>query len=449
MRIDTKHIGGWLLLWGALDLLCAMCCEIHADEAYYRLYGQFLDWGYFDHPPMVALMTALSALIVPYGTSLILKNLSVRLVTVLMHMATVYVVWRTIKPAAPANQPSVLKFLLIAASIPMFCAYGFMTTPDAPLLFFAALFYYAYRRLMNERVNELTSERVTVALLGISMAGMLYSKYMALLVILFAVIGNRRLLVNPKAWAAVGLAAVLMIPHLWWQYAHGFPSIVHQWGDRAVTYQAFFTLDYIPNQWAAFNPVVWVLMLWAGVRAVRSGDAYARSMGVTVWGFQLFFLLMTVRQHVEPHWTIVTAIPAIILLTEDWQQAADNSLFRWKGVRIALYSCVALVLAARIVLMLNVLPAQTGLAGKQAYYEELHRQAEGRPVIFGGSFQHASLYRFFYDDQAARVRQRGDRYNQFDLWHLENEWMGKPACIMRYGKVTMTDALTEEDLSDE
>ena len=93
--LDKKHIGIWLLVWGMLDLLCALFCEIHADEAYYRLYGQFLDWGYFDHPPMVGLMTAISATLIP-ATSLMLKNLSVRLVTVLMHVATVYIVWRTV-----------------------------------------------------------------------------------------------------------------------------------------------------------------------------------------------------------------------------------------------------------------------------------------------------------------------------------------------------------------
>ena len=59
MKGETR-IWPWLLVWGILDLLCALFCEIHADEAYYRLYGQFLSWGYFDHPPMVGLMTALS-----------------------------------------------------------------------------------------------------------------------------------------------------------------------------------------------------------------------------------------------------------------------------------------------------------------------------------------------------------------------------------------------------
>jgi len=431
---NNKRIGIWLLVWGLLDLLCALFCEIHADEAYYRLYGQFLDWGYFDHPPVVGLMTAISGALVP-ATSLVLKNLSVRLVTVLLHMATVYIIWKTLeeKMSNDKCQMTNVKFLLVSASLPMFCAYGFMTTPDAPLLFFAALFYYAYRHLTAE------SRWLTAILLGISMAGMLYSKYIGVLVIAFAVMGNLRLLRDGKAWAAVGIASLLMLPHLWWQYANHFPSFTYHLVDRATSYNILYTLDYLPNQWAVFNPLVWALMLWLGLRQFRHGDAFGRSLAVTVWGFQLFFLLMTVRGHVEPHWTMVTSIPAIILLVE------DSDVWK-KGVRIALASCVGLVLVARVVLMLNILPPQTGLAGKQPYYESLHEQAQGRPVIFDGSFQRPSLYRFYYDDEAALVRNAGDRYTQYDLLHLEQQWMNQPACIMRHGTMRMVDALQPEDL---
>ena len=434
MQKATKHIGFWLLIWGVLDLLCALFCEIHADEAYYRLYGQFLDWGYFDHPPMVGLMTALSSAVVP-TTSLILKNLSVRLVTVLMHVGTVWIVWKTIEPSVISNQPSVFRFLLVAASMPMFCVYGFMTTPDAPLLFFAALFYYAYRRYVNDPSWSMA------CLLGISMAGMLYSKYMVVLVILFALAGNWRLLTDKRAWAAVGIAAILMIPHLVWQFSHGWPSFTYHLVSRSTAYQALYTWEFIPNQWAVFNPIVWALMLWLGGRAIASAKPFKRSLGVTIIGFQVFFLLMSFRGHVEPHWTMVTSIPAIILLTE------EEGIWK-RGVKIALGVCVGLIIVARVVLIMNVLSAQTGLAHKQEQMAVIHEEAQGLPVVFDGSFQAASLYRFYYDDQAVLVRNLYDRYTQFDLWHLERELLGKPACVRRKGKVYSTDHLTEEDLSE-
>lgn len=434
MRNMTKHIGFWLLIWGVLDLLCALFCEIHADEAYYRLYGQFLDWGYFDHPPVVGLMTAISGAMVP-ETSLMLKNLSVRLVTVLIHMATVYVVWKTIEEKVRNSPSSLFCFLLVAASIPMFCAYGFMTTPDAPLLFFAAVFYYAYRKFTTDR------QWSTAILLGLSIAGMLYSKYIAVLVIAFALLGNLRLLRDGKAWAAVGIAIVLMLPHLWWQYANHFPSFTYHLVSRATSYQVLYSLEYLPNQWAVFNPLVWALMLWIGARQICHSDAFKRSLGMTIWGFQVFFLIMTCRGHVEPHWTVVTSIPAIILLTEETEI--------WKrGIKIALACCVGLVLVARVVLMLNVLPARTGLANKQPFYEQLHAEAQGYPVVFDGSFQAPSLYRFYYNDEAVLVRNLYDRYTQFDLWHLERELLGKPACVRRKGQVYITESLNEEDLSE-
>lgn len=440
MLKSQSRIWPWLLVWGILDLLCALFCEIHADEAYYRLYGQFLDWGYFDHPPMVGLMTALSGAIVP-TTSLMLKNLSVRLVTVLMHVATVYIVWKTIASHL-TSQISNLKYILVAASIPMFSAYGFLTTPDAPLLFFAALFYYAYRRfslIPNSLIpNSLIPNSL---LLAISMAGMLYSKYIAVLVIAFALLGNLKLLRNGKAWAAVGIAALLMLPHLWWQYSNGFPSFTYHLVSRATGYQPLYTLEFIPNQWAVFNPLVWALMLWIGGRAIVRGETFQRSLGMTIIGFQVFFLLMSFRGHVEPHWTIVSAIPAMILLVE------DEGIWK-RGVKIALGVCAGLVIVARIVLMLNILPVQTGLAGKQAQMEAIHEQAQDLPVVFDGSFQAPSLYRYFYDDKAVLVRNLYDRYTQFDLWHLERELLGKPACVRRKGQVYITDHLTEEDLSE-
>ncbi len=438
MKGETR-IWPWLLVWGILDLLCALFCEIHADEAYYRLYGQFLSWGYFDHPPMVGLMTALSGALIP-TTSLILKNLSVRLVTVLMHVATVWVVWKT-TILDFRFKISNLRFILVAASMPMFCAYGFLTTPDAPLLFFAALFYYAYRQYLSQESRVKSQEMGNTLLLGISMAGMLYSKYMAVLVIGLAVVANWRLLTDKRAWMAVGIAAVLMVPHLWWQYSHNFPSFTYHLVSRAEAYRPLFTWEYIPNQWAVFNPFVWALMVWLSIKAFRTEDLFRRTLAWTVLGFQVFFLLMSFRGHVEPHWTVVTSLPAIILLTE------EEALWR-RGLYAAFGVFAGLLIIARIVLMLNILPPQTGLTGKQAQCEAIHAEAQGLPVVFDGSFQQPSLYRFFYDDQAVLVRNQYNRYTQYDLLHLERDLIGQPACVRRFGQVYITDCLTEQDLHE-
>ena len=432
---DMKHIASiiknnrftvLLVVWGMIDLLCAILCDIHADEAYHRLYGQYLDWGYFDHPPMVALMTFISDVLVP-GTSIVAKNLSVRLMTVLLHMATVFLVWKTLNINDRTDKRTQNVFFLIAGSMVMFNAYGFITAPDAPLLFFGALFYYAYRQYLCEASWKYAF------LLSVSIAGMFYSKYMAVLAVGFIVLSNWRLICDKRLWAAIGLAAVMLIPHLYWQYANNFPSFTYHLVDRSMHYNWLYTLDYLPNQLVVFNPLAYGLMIWLAVRGLKSEDMWQRGMSWSILGFQLFFLTMTVRGHVEPHWTMLTSIPAIVMLVEDWLSNPTNthSLFAKRWVRTTMVAMFGLVLVARVVLMLNVLPARTGLANLRPYYAAIHEAAEGLPVVFDGSFQRPSLYRFYYDDNAVLVRQEYDRYTQYDLLQLEKELLGKKVCLIR------------------
>ena len=75
----------------------------------------------------------------------------------------------------------------------MFSVYGFVTTPDAPLLFFTALFFLLYKHYLDK-----PSWLLALAL-GVTLAAMLYSKYMAVLVLGFVVLSNPKLLKDPKA----------------------------------------------------------------------------------------------------------------------------------------------------------------------------------------------------------------------------------------------------------
>ena len=50
-----------LAAWWVINLLQAAFTGLANDEAYYWYFAQHLDWGYFDHPPMVALLVWLSS----------------------------------------------------------------------------------------------------------------------------------------------------------------------------------------------------------------------------------------------------------------------------------------------------------------------------------------------------------------------------------------------------
>ena len=63
MKLKLPKIFLYLLaLIFILNLLQAHFTELIFDEAYYWYYSQNMAWGYFDHPPMVALIVKISSL---------------------------------------------------------------------------------------------------------------------------------------------------------------------------------------------------------------------------------------------------------------------------------------------------------------------------------------------------------------------------------------------------
>src|SRR5688572_29786204 len=111
----------FLGIWASLNLIQSAFVEVHADEAYYWMYSRFLDWGYFDHPPMVALF-------IKIGDALSGSTLGLRLMTVLTSTLSIYFLWQILKPYAV----NIKLFMLLFGSVVLFHVYGFITTPDAP-----------------------------------------------------------------------------------------------------------------------------------------------------------------------------------------------------------------------------------------------------------------------------------------------------------------------------
>src|SRR5665213_66413 len=189
---DNKTILYFLLLWTILNAIQAYTLELQGDEAYYWLYSRYLDWGYFDHPPMVAIFIRI-------GDSIIHNELGLRLLTVLASSASIYFLWLILKRYAV----NATAFVLVVSGIFIFHIYGFTTTPDAPLFFFTVLFYFFYQRYIDE-------DKLWLAfVLGVIVACLLYSKYNAVLLIGFTLFSNLKLLRRGSFWLIAILAAAL------------------------------------------------------------------------------------------------------------------------------------------------------------------------------------------------------------------------------------------------
>ena len=426
MNKVEKRFYLYLLIWMLADMLQAMFTNMHADEAYYALYGQFLDWGYYDHPPMVALLTYLSHWFP--------GNLSVRMMTVPLHGATVWLVWKTIHDEQ-ATFRDVHEFFIIAFSLFMFVLYGFVTTPDAPLLFFTALFFFLYKKYLEKPSLPLA------LLLGITMAGMLYSKYMAVLVIAFVLISNFKLLKDWRIWLAGILALALFVPHILWQFHHEFPSLKYHLIVRKDPFSWIYPVEFIPNQLLVYNPVCLGLALWFCWKERKNRDTFVRACVFTCVGFVLFFWVMTANGHAEPHWTIAMSIPMLFLLYGHTRE----ELWHKRIMRYVLPFSV-LILVARIGLCTPFVPEFTGFEDRQPKMEAIHEKCGHHPVVFYGSFQNPSLYRYYTGEDASALSSLFNRQTQYDILQLDKEWQGKEVYAVAASKFPHAEQLGDYDL---
>ncbi len=220
---------GWVLLLilgvTAWRLLMADLLPVMRDEAYYFDWAGRLAWGYFDHPPGVALL-GLGIRIEPSST------LAARLGTVAVGSASMLVLWRLYLASGlrPGNG-LLLTLILSVATFPGLVA-GVIATPDTLLLLCWPLaLHEALRALQGQRRRWLTAGLAT----GLGLLGK-YSMAMIGPVFLWALVrADPRALRTPWPYLGGLLALLAFTPNLLWnahndwltlrfQFGHGFST---------------------------------------------------------------------------------------------------------------------------------------------------------------------------------------------------------------------------------
>lgn len=409
-ELSDKPIKWFLLCWTIFNAIQAYTLEVHADEAYYWMYSKFMDWGYFDHPPMVAMF-------IWVGDHLMHNELGLRLVTVLTSSTAIYLLWLILKKYAI----DAWLFILVVSGMLIIHMYGFTTTPDAPLFFFTVVFYYLYQKYLEDDTWPLA------ILLGVVTACLMYSKYHAILVIGLTLASNIKLLQRGTFWGIVIIALLLFIPHILWQVQHGFPSFNYHLHDRSATvYNSSNTYTYIPGQLLMAGPVIGWFLYYSAFK-VKIEDAFIRCLLVNCIGALCFFFLSTFRGEAQPHWTLVAFAPLAILALIRFNQT--KAIPRW------FYSAaiinVAVILFIRVSMMFGF-PFVSRVGQLKSYYgfrdwaRQVKNNAGDNYVIMADGFQDPSKYNYYTNSvRAYSYDSRNYRRTQYDIWPIEEQFQGK------------------------
>ncbi len=382
--------------------------ELGNDECYYWMYSQNLDWGYFDHPPVVAV-------IISMGYTLFSNELGVRFMTILLSALVIWLLWELLPTEEKKRENSKLVFIMLVASSPLLHIYGFITTPDVPLIFFAILFMYVYKLFIEK---ESWGKAV---LLGLVMAAMAYSKYHGALVVIFILLSNPKLLLNPKIYVAGLIAAFLLIPHLLWQYNHDFASFQYHLSGRHESFKWESLWLYPINTLLVLNPLLSPILFYR-LPGMKSENLFERSLKFLFWGFIVFFAFSAFKSHVEPHWIAIVIVPTIFFLFKIFTTNTSRYF------KITSYITIGILLVARIIL---ALPLNTHLEfhGGKKRAQSIEKIAGDRPVVFYNSFRHPSRYTFYTGKPAFGYTSVFYHPTQYDFWNFEDKYEGKKVVL--------------------
>ena len=268
--------------------------ELSYDEAYYWIYSQFLSWGYFDHPPMVAIF-------IKAGASLFDNEFGVRLFFNIASILTLYTLWTM------TNKKKPYIFLMLSCSLPLVQASGFLALPDTPLLLFSVLF-------IKQTFKYLEKDTLKNALLlALTIALMFYSKYHGLLVVILTVLAIPHVCKRKTFWLVVAGSVLLYLPHMYWQYTNDFISFkFHLTGRAEKHFELKNILDYITSQIGLFGIFIFFSFL-INIRKINFKNSKERILAFNVLGFLGLLFFVSFRNQIEANWT-VSACGCFILL---------------------------------------------------------------------------------------------------------------------------------------
>ena len=384
----------WLAVWWACNLLQAGLTELANDEAYYHMFAERLAWGYFDHPPVTALL-------VWAGERLFGGELGVRFFFTVLQPLYLWILWRLVRPADADRRDAAL-FTVVSASTLMLQLYGFIAVPDGPLMLTAALFLLTFKRFTEGR-------RMAWLWMGVAMALMAYSKYHGALVVLFALAAAPpRQLLRPSLYLSGAVALLLLVPHLVWQYDHDWASFAYHLSGRNSVFKPNYVVEFLGNMLVVFNPFLVPLYVQAW-RKVKPQSAVGRALKLLPVAFIGFFLLSSLRGYVQPQWVIVACFGLIyVLFAYARRHPRTRRYVMWAGgVTIALIGLV------RLEMIFNPLGIRFEVFDNRASYGAIAEAAGGRPVIFRQGYAVAAKYAFYTG---------GEAYCQPNIRYRTHQW---------------------------
>jgi len=299
---DLRIVRNTSLLIAALVVLrclAAAWTPLTFDEAYYWMWSKHLAGGYYDHPPMVALVIRLGTMIA--GDT----EFGVRVVSIVLALPMSYAVYRSAEILFGGARLAATAAILL--NVTLMAAVGtLIVTPDAPLLVASSFVLFACAKVLQ------TGRGAWWLAVGLAVGAALLSKYTALffgpaiLIWLVSSAAMRRWLASPWLYLGGVVALVVFAPVILWNAEHHWVSLIKQLGRaRIEDFRPVYVAELIPTQVAFATPLIFILgaMGLYALMPRKTGASPSRALiNAMVWTIVAYFAWHSLHARVEANW---------------------------------------------------------------------------------------------------------------------------------------------------
>lgn len=377
------------LAWIALGAILALrvislwfnTTELFFDEAQYWVWGKEPAFGYFSKPPVLAWIIGLFT--GACGDS----EFCVRLASPVIHTGTAVVVY--LIAALLFDRRTAFWSAFTYALLPAVSLSSGVISTDVPLLFFWALALFAF--LKFERTNAIAWAVLLGAAIGLGVMSKYAMLYILPCIAIYSLSIPERphVLARGRFWLALAIAAVIVAPNVWWNFANQFATVGHTgenigWGGEFPNIGGF--AEFAASQFAVMGPLMFGIYIASVFRLPREGMTRAQwfliAFSAPVLGTILFQALMS---KAYANWAALAYVAGTILAVE----IMLNRLPQW-WLRVST-SIHAVVFAVLLVAVAFSRPGELPLPEGSDPFARMHGAkevaAEARARLSQGDYQ--------------------------------------------------------------
>ena len=340
----------WLLIFisSLLRILVAGSLELGNDEVYYQTYARFLQWNYFDHPPMVALLIRLSTFNLFFQ-----HEFFIRLGSILCAAAGTWVIFE-IGSRVNNSRTGWIAAILYNTSFYTSVIAGVFILPDSPqVICWLLSIYYMIRILENKPPSKKPANHFIF--LGICIGLCIMSKIHGVFLWLgfggYIIFHRRDLLKSPLLWISGVISLVIIFPIYMWNQANHFITYnYHQgrisfWGSQP---DPDHLLQQILGSVFYSNPVNFILYLCTlfaitKQRIRRLPDYYPLFLWLSL-PLILVLIWTSLFNDTLPHWS-GPAYLSLMVLAACWLEEKNNprNTLKWLSSAGWVYASVLIL----------------------------------------------------------------------------------------------------------